>query len=433
MAKNNAAAKTQAEELAYAAAHPPTPNAPAPASNVGRPTGGDEWKTPGAPGGGTSGGGMPGSLTGGDYYQTPGAPGGGNAGAGPGPGPYPPGTSLDNPPPTTSAPPPGGGGGAGGGAGGGGDTTTPAISYNTAIEIIDAALQVVGLDPTQVATSGIDVGQTLAQFFWSQIQSAGLTDSTAIGDMVTSLLPATGQFIVAFPGYQDALKNGYVRTVAQYVSAEEGITATMLQGGIPKDLITPTTVGNLISNGVSVNEVAARVNQGYDAVQNAPAEVQNYFAQEFGAQGPQALATVFLNPHIDDLTLNKMLAGAQVRGAAAASNLTISQGLSQRLADQGQTYMSAQAKFQQITNQAGLFEQTVGEHSSQTPVPGTENMNTPLSASDQGVGAAFGTNANDVQQVHQAALARQNEFRGTGGASSTQAEGYSGLSVAKSS
>ena len=309
---------------------------------------------------------------------------------------------------------------------------TSSLNFTTAEDIINSALQTVGLDPSQVATSGVNIGQTLTQYFWSQIVNQGITDAGTIGEMIGTLLPSTGQFQVAFPGYQKALQNGYVRTVAEYVSAEEGITSVMLQGGVPKALINPQTVGNLIANGVSVNEAAARVNNGLDAALNAPAEVQNMFAQEFGAgNGPAALATVFLNPNIDAVTLQKMLAGAEIRGAAAASNLTISQGLSQRLADQGQTYASAQAQFKNLTAQAGLFQQTVGEQSSQAPVPGTQNANMPLSESQQGVEAAFGLNSNAVQQVHQEALSRQNEFRGGGGASTTQQEGYSGLAAAK--
>lgn len=312
------------------------------------------------------------------------------------------------------------------------DGITSSLDFSTASSIINSALQVVGLDPNAIATSGVNQGQTLGSYFWQQLVSQGITDSQTIGEIVTTLLPSTGQFNTAFPGYKDALANGYIRTVADYVSAEEGITATMLQGGVPKDMINPTTVGNLISNGVSTNEVAARVTSGLDAAMNAPAEVQNYFTQEFGsAQGPNALATIFLNPDIDAVTLQKMLAGAQIRGAAAASNLTVSQGLSQRLADQGQTYASAQAAFKNLTAQSGLFNQTVGEQSSQAPVPGTTNANTPLTASNQGVEAAFGLSGTADQQVHQAALAREAEFKGGGGAATTQAEGFSGLSSAK--
>jgi hypothetical protein len=307
------------------------------------------------------------------------------------------------------------------------------IDFKSAIDIINSALSIVGLDPTAVSTSGPDAGQTLGNFFWSMITTQGVTDPTTIGDMITTLLPSTGQFNTAFPGYQKALANGYVRNVAEYVAAEEGITAVMLQGGVPTALINPTTVGDLIAKGNSVNEVAARVNNGLDAALNAPAEVQNFFAQEFGAaQGPNALAQVFLNPDIDPVTLQKMLAGAEIRGAGAASNLTISQGLSQRLADQGQTYSSSQNAFKNITAQAGLFEQTVGEKSSQAPVAGTQNANSPITASDQGVQAAFGLSANADQQVHQAALARANEFRGGGAAANTVQEGFSGLSSAKS-
>lgn len=312
------------------------------------------------------------------------------------------------------------------------DGVTSSLSFATASQIIDSALQMVGLDPSSVATSGLNSGQTLAQFFWGQIVSQGITDETTIGEMVSSMLPSTGQFQTAFPGYQQALANGYVRTVADYVTAEEGITAVMMQGGVPKNMINSTTVGNLIAAGVSVNEAADRITNGLDVAMNAPAEVQNYFEQEFGAgNGTQALATVFLNPDIDDVTLKKMLAGTEIQGAAAASNLTISQGLSQRLADTGQTYSSAQAKFQNLTAQAGLFQQTVGEQSSQAPVAGTQNANQPLTESNQGVEAAFGLSSNAMQQVHQASLARENEFRGGGGAATTEAEGYSGLAASK--
>lgn len=312
------------------------------------------------------------------------------------------------------------------------DGVTTTLNFNTAQQIIDSALQTVGIDPNALATSGINVGQSLGNFFWSQIVNQGITDPTTIGDMISTLLPSTGQFQVAFPGYAQALANGYVRTVADYVSAEEGITAVMLQGGVPKSMINPTTVGDLISNGVSVNEAATRITNGLDAAMNAPAEVQSYFEQEFGAgNGVNALATVFLNPDIDSVTLQKMLAGAQVRGAFAASNLTVSQGLSQRLADQGVTYASAQQAAKTLNSEAGLFQQTVGEAQSQRPVPGTTNANRPLDINDQGIQAVIGDNAADAQQVHQAGLARTNEFRGGGGASTTEAEGFSGLAAAK--
>jgi hypothetical protein len=97
----------------------------------------------------------------------------------------------------------------------------------------------------------------------------------------------------------------------------------------------------------------------------------------------------------------------------------------------GQTYSSAQQKFQTLAQEQGLFQQTVGEASSQKAVPGTLNANRPFTEADQGVEALFGLSGAAMQQVHQAALARQNEFRGGGGASTTEAEGYSGEGAAK--
>jgi hypothetical protein len=337
-------------------------------------------------------------------------PGSGSPGANPSPSP-------DSPTPTVPTP-----------------TTAPPTTVDHAGLGGMSGLQLATWALQQVAGFSPADASQLATYYMNFFTTQGITDPTTMQEYIGADLPSQPVFQKNFPGYADAIGNGYVRSIGQYVQAEEGITAVMLQGGVPKDMINPTSVGGLISQGVSVNEVAQRVNNGLDAAMNAPAEVQNYFLQQFGTgQGTNALATVFLNPNIDDVTLMKMYAGSQIRGAAAASNLTIGQGLSQRLADQGQTYSSAQSAFKNLTAQAGLFEQTVGENSSQTPVPGTQNANLPLDVNNQGVSAAFGLDANAVQQVHQTALARENEFRGGGGASTTQAEGFSGLAQSKSS
>jgi hypothetical protein len=316
----------------------------------------------------------------------------------------------------------------------GSSSTTSAMNFSTASSIIDSALTAVGLDPNQVATAGANTGQTLTQYFWQQITTQGLTDPTTIGDMISTLLPSTGQFQTAFPGYAAALKEGYVQTVAQYVSAEESATQTMLNYGVPVSLINPTTVGNLIAGGVSNQELTDRLQDGFDAVTNAPAEVQNYFSQEFGVNGPSALATLFLTPAEQGgqtwPTLEKMLAGAEIGGAAEASNLTVSQGLAQRLADMGQTYSSAQSKFQTLTAQQGLYEANAGEANKAT-VPGTANANQPLNESTTGVEAAFGLSANAQQQVENEELSRQNEFKGGGGATTSEAEGYQGIGHAE--
>lgn len=314
-------------------------------------------------------------------------------------------------------------------------TTTPGLDFTTATGIIDSALSIVGLDPNATGTMPDGSTNTLAGWYWGQITSEGLTDPTTIGDLITDTIPKTSQFQTAFPGYQEALAKGYVKTPGDYVTAEESATQVMMNYGVPAQLINPTTIGNIISGGVGTNELSQRLQNGFDAVENSPVEVQNIFSKWFGVQGPAALATLFLTPATEQggqtlQTLEKMLGAAQISGAGAASNLTISQGMAQRLADQGQTYSSAQQVFKQMTQQAGLYEQTVGE-ANKTPVAGTQNANKPLDESTTGVEAAFGLNANAQQQVENEMLSRHNEFVGGGGATQTQTEGYAGLGPAK--
>jgi len=320
--------------------------------------------------------------------------------------------------PTTSTPPP----------------TNTALDQATATDIIDTVLAPWGIDVNATAPMPDGNTETLSQYLFNLITSQGLTDPTSIADMIQATVPQTPQFNAAFPGYKQAIAAGIVRTPTDYVSVSESLSAVMHNFGVPTSLITTANIGNLIAGGVSSNELTQRLQNGYNAYQNSPAEVQNYFNQEFGINGPMAAAMVWMTPASEGgqtyETLSKMLAGAQIGGAAQASNINISGGLAQRLADMGETYQSAQQKFRQMTAQEGLYQQTVGE-ANKVPVPGTQNASQPMNESTTGVAAAFGLSGNADQQLENEVLSRANAFKGTGRAASTTTEGFSGLAEAK--
>ena len=211
-------------------------------------------------------------------------------------------------------------------------------------------------------------------------------------------------------------------SLKDYVTAEHAITTAMTSVGLPAHFNNADYIGKLIVTGQSVNEITWKIQNGLGAAEQAPAEVQQTFLNMFGEKGPDALAAVYLDPSLNEVQLQKMFGAAQIGGAAQAAGLPITNGLSQRLADQGVTYQGAQQAFKNLTSEAGLFQQTQGEALSQTPVAGTSNANTPLTEANQGVQAAFGLSPQAEQQVKQVAEARANEFRaGSSGVSTGNA------------
>lgn len=272
----------------------------------------------------------------------------------------------------------------------------PAVPSMTSAETdaytqISATLSQYGFTPTQLSS--------LESWIKSHLIAG---DSSTV---ITNEIPSTPAFQQRFPAIAQRMKSGLPPiTVSQYLSLEEGYLNTMQQAGIPKTVVN---MDNLVANDVSNAEFSDRVTQGFDVINNAPANVKAEFTKYYAAGvTPSALATYFLNPKVGQPLLAQQAQSALIGGAAQDAGLyNTSGGLTktnaQALAERGVTSSQAAQGFQQLGTEQQLANGLVGQHQV------TESQT-------QQVAGQFEGNAQDQQQLQYNATTQENLFKGMG-------------------
>jgi hypothetical protein len=174
----------------------------------------------------------------------------------------------------------------------------------------------------------------------------------------------------------------------------------------------PTDFQNFIAQDVSVEELAGRIDQGYQAVRNAPTNVVNEFKRLYGVSEGD-LAAYFIDPDRARPTFDRYEAERQARSAAISAQaqqqaqIQLQTQEAEALARAGVTAEQAQAGFTSITESQGLFEaQMLGEEA--------------VTREEQ-IGAVFGTNAEARQAIARRKARRKAAFE-AGGSFGTQAK-----------
>jgi hypothetical protein len=236
-------------------------------------------------------------------------------------------------------------------------------------------------------------------------------------DYVLFQLRQTPEYQQRFPGM--ALRAAAGRGVVsegEYLALERSYRQAAAAAGMPAGLFdAPDDVAKLIGNDVSPSEFQARITDGYLRVNQAPPEIRQAFGRIFGTQGDQALAAVFVDPDRTLPALEKMVREAEVSGTAVRFGLPISDVSALKLADYGVDRSAAEQGFAKLQGVAPLFEETASEA-------------TDLSATDQGVAAAFLNDPAAALAIQRRQQGRQAAFEGGGGALTTQ--GGTGLGSA---
>jgi hypothetical protein len=231
------------------------------------------------------------------------------------------------------------------------------------------------------------------------------------GGLVT--LRAHGQYETHFPG--NKLEEGvFALAEADYVRYQQRTTdlLTEYQMGYNGEEIKQL-VGQLVSGQTSIAEVEERVRKGYVAALQAPEEVRQELAEEFGI-GIGDLAGFWLDPDEGVDRLYRRFTEAQIRGSsrlAGYGNLTAAEGA--RLADLGVDPLAARETFSELAASRGLFSNLVGTAESEI-------------TREKQLGGAFGTDAAAREEIQRKSAGRQAAFAGGGGAAQSQT-GVTGL------
>jgi hypothetical protein len=196
-------------------------------------------------------------------------------------------------------------------------------------------------------------------------------------------------------------------TVRQYLTLEADFKRTLQGRGMPPGFYDqPSDFQAWIAGGTSPDEVGARIDQGYQAVRNAPANVVAEFQRLYGVSEGD-LAAYFIDPTRARPTFDRYEAERQARSAAISAQaqqqaqIQLQTQEAEALARAGVTPEQAQTKFTDIAESQGLFAgQMQGEEA--------------VSREEQ-IGATFGTNAAARKAIAERRRRRTAQFEAGGG------------------
>ena len=274
------------------------------------------------------------------------------------------------------------------------------VYTDSAFKILQDTLEFYGLKDPELLTSvkGLWTNKTISP--GSTIDEIGiqLRDTKAFNDR----FPANKTL-------KDAGKPQF--SVSQYLRMEADYKQRLQSANLPANFYdSPADFQQLIANDVSPEELQGRIDQGYQAVNNASPEVIKEFERLYGIKKGD-LAAYFIDPERARPTFDKYEAQRQAQAAAVSSQAQAQAGLaltaqeSEALVRSGITEAQAQKGFADIGAQQELFNPLQGEQ---------------VITQEQQVAGTFGTNAEARKAIANRRRSRQAAFETGGGFAATQ-------------
>jgi hypothetical protein len=198
---------------------------------------------------------------------------------------------------------------------------------------------------------------SLGNWAWEQIQN-GYTP-----DRVIQNLRQTKEYQVRFAGMEARRAAGLSAiSEGEYIAYERDVRAMMRSAGMPESFYDePSDFANFIGNDVSPAEMQARINDGFLAASQAPAEVREQLQSLYGISG-SGLAAYFLDPDRALPLLQRQFSSAQISGAASRTGYgALGVGEAERLAELGVSAAEAQQGFSALEESSELFNALPGE------------------------------------------------------------------------
>lgn len=179
----------------------------------------------------------------------------------------------------------------------------------------------------------------------------------------------------------------------------------------------------IIAGGVSMSELAVRIEDGFERVNTAPRGVREAFANFFGPSGDAALAAFFVDRDRALPALRRQVRAAEVAGAGFNFGFTLTRGTALEIADAGFDFQGSQDRFANLAQQAPLFQETVGEG----------QIGEDLGELEEGVEAVFGLEGagEALRATNRRRQQRTAAFEGSGGAIGSPQTGAAGLGSAR--
>lgn len=203
----------------------------------------------------------------------------------------------------------------------------------------------------------------------------------------------------------------------EYLELERRYGRVLRRSGLPDEYQTRAKYAEFIGKDISELELNDRINEGYNRVYQAPEAVREAY-RTFYADGDKALLSMFLDPDASSEILLRRARAAEAAGFGSIEGLSLTQDLSEQIADQDLSSEAVRSRFAQVQSQMGLTQETFAEFKD-------------LQAGDV-VASVFGTtNASEAREdLRRRRSQRLAAFSGGGGAAYSPGTGFVGFGVA---
>ena len=222
-------------------------------------------------------------------------------------------------------------------------------------------------------------------------------------------LRGTDTFKQAFPEIEARRAKGLPAvSVDDVVNYRQTVKEVFFNAGLPAGFYDEPQdfVDLMAEKDLSPAELKSRVEDGFMRVYNAPQEIQDTFNSFFGAQGPNMLATFFLDPQKGRDVLIKQVTQAEIAGTGKRFGFDIDIGQAQRLGEIGVNLGTAAQGFEQAAGLRPISEETIGE-------------STDISEGEL-VSGVLGGDVSAQDRIQRRQRERQAAFGGGGGGAQTQ-------------
>jgi hypothetical protein len=208
------------------------------------------------------------------------------------------------------------------------------------------------------------------------------------------------------PSQRQALLNPL--TPEEYLQYEETVLSEILQPAGLAFLNTPDLIEELLFNNVSAISLQRRINDGFQAVSNAPQEVRDVFAEYFGVEGDRALAAYFVDADRSENFLIEAAATAEIGGVARIQGLGVDLETAADIRSTGADRQRAVQGFRNIAAGSALLREQANE--------GIDITIDDAASAEFG----FGSAAEATRLLQSRLNSRIAAYRGSGGAINTR-------------
>jgi hypothetical protein len=261
-----------------------------------------------------------------------------------------------------------------------------------------------------------DSNGTPSGWLWEQLINGIDTEAELLMALETTVEFRT-RFKVIFDLREQALTDQYVYipSVDEVIAYEKAVSETLRSAGMPAHLYSTTSkLQSYMASQLSASEIEDRVIQVWNTVKGSSADIRDEFSEIIGGDSDAFLAAYILDPESTRVAMEQHIKQSVVGGTATGFGFNLGDSTRDRLADLPMSEAGFSQGFENISQNAPLFNEGMGEVDD-------------LSAEVEGIGMEFEGDSNAITKAEQRLIKRKSLDRAASGGAQSANDGIAGL------